>query len=109
MYCNSVRLWVVSLSAFMMLILVSRSQIIKSSFNRTKAINDEYKAINNIRRSHSTPDLKVDTGLCQRANDHVNAIAGILFLQHCDSFVQTEVGETMAYIYKPPNTAYFGG
>ena len=93
----------------MMMALLAHSQIIKTSFNKTKAINDEFNAINNKRRSHSAPNLFYDTGLCPRANDHADLIANTLILQHCTPYDFEYVGEAMAYIQKPPNVGYFGG
>lgn len=101
--------WQVKLTFLVMMVLVSHSQVIKISFNKTKAINDEFSAINNKRRSHNAPNLYYDNGLCSRANDHANLMANTLVLQHCTSYDFDYVGEAMAYISKPPSIPYFGG
>lgn len=97
------------MAILMMLALIPHSQIIKTSFNKTKAINDELNAINKMRKSHIAPNLFHDSGLCDRASDHADLIANTLVVQHCISYDFEYVGETIAYIQKPPNVGYFGG
>ncbi len=74
--------WRLQLLILMMLTEVFDCQIIKTSYNKTKAVNDELMAINQKRRIHGVIELRQDKNLCTRAQKHVTYIAGVGILFH---------------------------